>query len=78
MGTTIHEIVHALGFSSSSWGSFVGKTHAQVVEQRQKADGSTRSFIITKNVVDKVKAQYGCSDDTGGEIEDLGGDLQIQ
>ena len=73
LGTTIHEIVHALGFSSSSWGSFVGKTQAQVVEQRQKADGSTRSFIITKNVVDKVKAQYGCSDDTGGEIEDLGG-----
>ena len=73
LGTTIHEIVHALGFSSSSWGSFVGRSRSQVVEQKVKQDGSTRSFIITPNVVAKVKEQYGCSEDTGAEIEDMGG-----
>ena len=73
LGTAIHEIVHALGFSSSSWSQFNGKTESQVVEQKQVSDGTTRSFIITPNVIAKVKEQYGCSEDRGQEIENLGG-----
>jgi len=73
LGTTVHEIVHALGFSSDSWSKFKDLSYSQVVERRSVADGSKRSFIMTPNVVAKVKAQYGCADDVGGEMENYGG-----
>ena len=54
LGTAIHEIVHALGFSSSSWGQFKDLDEDKVIDRKTKLDGTTRTFVITPNV-SKIK-----------------------
>lgn len=70
LGTAVHEIVHALGFSSSSWGQFKDYTYNQVIE---KDSVTGVSKIITPNVVAKIREQFGCAENIGGEIEEYGG-----
>ena len=63
LGTAIHEIVHALGFSSSSWGQFKDLDEDKVIDRKTKLDGTTRTFVITPNVskIKKANAVSKCS-----------------
>ena len=70
LGVAVHEIVHALGFSSSSWDRFVEYPRNKLIE----TDATTGvNKIISPNVVAKVRDQFGCSQNTGAEIENYGG-----
>ena len=56
LGTAVHEIVHALGFSSSSWGQFSDYTYNQVIEK----DSVTMCRESQANVIAKIREQLGC------------------
>ncbi|KAN0050663.1 hypothetical protein ACTA71_003808 [Dictyostelium dimigraforme] len=84
----IHEMTHALGFSSSFFNSFVTPNTRNVIRdgdgaaQTFKFSGKTpkgESYSVTKagiyseNVVNFAKQHYGCDDITYQELEDFGG-----
>lgn len=80
VSTAIHEVSHALGFSSSMFGSFriPGTTsprgYSNVIKSFQER-GHTVHKIITEEVVAKAKEQFNCPDwglSAGGEVEDGG------
>ena len=82
LSTAWHEIVHALGFSSSKFGDFrvpgdITQTEAYSNIVRTFTErGKAVSKIVTPNVVTKVREQYGCTDpwpSAGWELEDYGG-----
>lgn len=80
VGTAIHEVMHALGFSSSRY-RFYRKPdngdrwgEANVVESVTE-NGHTVTKIITPNVVEKAKKHFGCDNwpNAGLQLEDAGG-----
>ncbi|KAM9953941.1 hypothetical protein ACTFIR_009048 [Dictyostelium discoideum] len=84
----IHEMTHALGFSSSFFDSFVKPNTADVIRdgtgaaENFKFSGKTpsgESYSVTKSaiysdhVVNFAKQHYGCNDLKYQELEDFGG-----
>ena len=82
VSTAWHEIVHALGFSSSKFGHFrkpgditQAETYSNIVRTFTER-GKSVTKIVTPNVVQKVREQYDCTDpwpNAGWELEDYGG-----
>jgi len=82
LSTAWHEIVHALGFSSSKFGDFrkpgditQTESYSNIIKTFTER-GKTVSKIVTPNVITKVREQYGCNDPwpaAGFELEDYGG-----
>jgi hypothetical protein len=78
----IHEISHALGFSSAKYDSFIDPTsgaglpRSSVVLQYSDIElgNKTVAKIITPKVVSKVKEHFGCDNwpNAGAELEDFG------
>jgi hypothetical protein len=74
-----HEVTHALGFSSSSFPSYLdenGNVRSNpTVQQTRSYNGGTQTvtYLATPAVVTAAQAQFSCSSLVGGELEDQGG-----
>ena len=78
VSTAIHEIAHALGFSSSKFSHFRDHSTGLVrgsenVISSYTQNSKTVQKIITPTVVEKVRQHFGCSTLDGAELEDSGG-----
>eukprot|EP00949_MAST-11_sp_MAST-11-sp1_P004285 g4285.t1 len=81
LATAVHEISHALGFSSNKFSKFrlpdngAPRGSSNIIKEFPGERGYTVRKIITETVVAKVKEHFGCDNypDIGGEIEDGGG-----
>lgn len=75
MYLTMHEMIHALGFSGSSFANFIddaGKTltgHIKTV----LLDGTNRTVLDVDPLTSKLRAHYGCPTLPGAFLEDDGG-----
>jgi len=75
MYVLMHEMTHALGFSSSTYKLFIdanGNTlqgHLKSV----KLNGYTRTFLDVAPLTDKLRNHFGCSSLEGALLEDGGG-----
>eukprot|EP01130_Rhizamoeba_saxonica_P013388 TRINITY_DN5715_c0_g1_i1.p1 TRINITY_DN5715_c0_g1~~TRINITY_DN5715_c0_g1_i1.p1 ORF type:complete len:798 (+),score=190.10 TRINITY_DN5715_c0_g1_i1:25-2394(+) len=83
LGIAVHEISHALGFSSSRFNSFIewlpdGSFQKKSSELRLVTDaetgipGYTYTEIRSPEVVKAVREHFGCDDLTGAPLEDGG------
>ncbi|EFA81604.1 peptidase M8 [Heterostelium album PN500] len=73
----IHEMTHALGFSSNFYSSFTSPAAATVTKYGTTPAGNKYSYqttgIISPNVVNFVKNHYYCPVIKYAELEDIGG-----
>jgi len=75
MYLTLHEMIHALGFTGSSFKNFIdasGKTltgHIKTV----LLDGTSRTVLDVEPLTSKLRAHFGCSSLAGAFMEDDGG-----
>jgi len=85
-GIAVHEICHALGFSSSRWnsGTFIMynggapnypyvRLDPDLVVTTINAQGYSFGRLITPTVVRFINEHYGCTTLPGGDLEDSGG-----
>ena len=74
--TMIHEMTHVLGFTSSSfsrWRNSTGSLYSSSqLTQTVTVRGTTKTYLITPNVVAMSRAAFGCSTLIGMELEDQG------
>jgi len=81
LSTAVHEIAHALGFSSSKFSSFrkPGTTrqesYSNIIRNFNELGKTGIKKIVTANVVAKSKEHYGCDAwaNAGAALEDFGG-----
>jgi len=72
---TIHEMIHAFGFTSSNFANFIdsnGKTLKNVVKQ-VSVNGVVKSFLDVEPLTSNLRKFYGCSTLPGAMLEDDGG-----
>jgi len=75
MYLTMHEMLHALGFSGSSFRNFIdgnGKTLTGHIKS-VVLDGSTRTVLDVEPLTSKLRKHYGCSTLPGAFLENDGG-----
>ena len=74
---TVHELIHAIGFSSSLFSRFRnsgGDSYTPAVNCTHDATlGRTVCRLTTPRVVSAVRAHFGCDSLTGAELEEGGG-----
>ena len=78
LGTTLHEITHVLGFSSSGFTRFINPDTGKPLPKEQLVESiSVRGFqttiLKTPKVVELAKKHYGCDTIKGVEMENQGG-----
>jgi leishmanolysin len=78
--TAVHEIAHALGFSSPFFGSrgYLSTDGTTLVPGGTSVVtssdlGKSVTYVTSPRVVNEVRSYFGCTTLTGGEIEDQGG-----
>jgi hypothetical protein len=71
VATAVHEILHALGFSSSSFAYFKAADGSSAVGSTT-SNGVARSTIKTAKVLDKARQHYGCTTLAGVPLEEGG------
>mmetsp|Transcript_5939 Transcript_5939/g.9113 ORF Transcript_5939/g.9113 Transcript_5939/m.9113 type:complete len:695 (+) Transcript_5939:173-2257(+) len=75
LATAVHEIMHTLGFSSTSYASFRSRQtglkwgYDNVVRKNSRG----RMEIVTPRVLEAVRVHFGCDSLTGAELENQGG-----
>lgn len=75
MYVMMHEIMHGLGFSSSTYKLFVnanGKTRTGHIKNI-KVNGVTRTFVDVPPLTQKLRTHFGCSTLQGALMENGGG-----
>lgn len=73
ISTTIHEVTHVLGFSSSLFPYYVDpSTNRRIGKENVVKSYSGRDWIIHPKVVDHVKRHFGCSVASGAALENDG------
>lgn len=71
----LHEVAHALGFSSSFFGRFIDPATGESLGDSVYKDHPTNGhrYIVTPNVKSYLQSFYGCQDIFGSPIELDGG-----
>ncbi|KAL6747836.1 hypothetical protein V8C86DRAFT_1253029 [Haematococcus lacustris] len=75
----VHEVIHALGFTSSLYSLFIDPATNQElpisnVVKTATVDGKQVSRIVTPTVAREARAQFGCPSLDGAQLEDEGGE----
>lgn len=70
----LHEITHALGFSSNSYGDFIDPATGSLIPiDDVKFTSGGKFFLKTPRVLAYLKTHYNCCTMTGMRLEDGGG-----
>ena len=75
MYLTMHEMLHAFGFTGSSFKNFIDASGKTLTGHLKTAtlSGTTRTILAVEPLVTKLRAHYGCSTLQGAYLEDDGG-----
>jgi len=75
MYLVLHEMLHALGFTGSSFKNFIDASGQTLTGHLKSAvlNGSTRQVLDVEPLTSKLRAHYGCSTLPGAFLENDGG-----